>query len=133
MKIIPISTLHRLEKLLEMTASTNDPEALNAIRLTNKVLKDNKITWSELFRKMVSTSSAPLPYSGSDAMDAYDGDMHTTLKPDAMTVEEALAFMRARKPSNFIESLANFYAERGYLTRPQKERLFEGVREQRGR
>lgn len=129
MKVIPISTLHRIEKLMGLTTSANDHEALSAVRMVNKVLVENKITWGELLRKVVSTSSSPLPYSASDSNDVFEGDAFSAMKPEAMTVPEALAFMQRVKPNKFIDSLATFYADRGFLTKAQKDRLFENVRE----
>ncbi len=38
----------RLTKLLMMTTSPNDGEALNAIRMANEILVTAKVTWAEL-------------------------------------------------------------------------------------
>lgn len=39
----------KLRKLLALTMSDNDNEALNAIRHVNKLLKENNLTWDEFF------------------------------------------------------------------------------------
>lgn len=42
-------TLDRIVKLLGMTGSDQDGEALNAVRAANKFLADRKLTWAGVF------------------------------------------------------------------------------------
>lgn len=53
------ATRTRLAKLLGMTQSSHDGEALNAIRLANRVLAESKITWTDALA--VNRRSPPPP------------------------------------------------------------------------
>jgi len=41
----------KLAKLLAMTTSDNDGEALNAVRMANKMVRDAGITWQDVLRE----------------------------------------------------------------------------------
>jgi len=41
----------RLEKLLNMTASQHDAEVLTAIRMSNKLLKQQRVKWADVLAK----------------------------------------------------------------------------------
>ena len=49
----------RLAKLLGMTGSDHDGECLNAIRLANRVLAENKLTWHEAFQPALPEPEQP--------------------------------------------------------------------------
>jgi hypothetical protein len=49
----------KLVKLLDLTASTVDSEALNAIRHANKLCNDHGLTWTELLGSCGTPSSRP--------------------------------------------------------------------------
>ncbi|MBF0507829.1 MAG: DUF2786 domain-containing protein [Deltaproteobacteria bacterium] len=69
---IPPEILDRVTKLVGMTDSAFDGEALNAIRMANKLLKEHRLSWPQVLqpRPMVSVStsaistSRPAPTSG---------------------------------------------------------------------
>lgn len=79
----------RLVALLGMTGSDGDGEALNAIRLANKFLKDRKITWADVIggiqivERTVTVNSPPRKKNSSkqhqdmahEIMDSYGGDL----------------------------------------------------------
>ncbi len=44
---LPPAVRDRLTKLLGMTQSSHDGEALNAVRLANRMLAENRLTWRE--------------------------------------------------------------------------------------
>jgi hypothetical protein len=44
----------RLLKILEMTASSHDGEALNAIRMANKILAEAKVSWAQIVANPVT-------------------------------------------------------------------------------
>lgn len=41
--------IEKFKKLLALTTSDSDNEALNAVRQANRLLKENNLTWDELF------------------------------------------------------------------------------------
>lgn len=45
----------RLAKILAMTTSTHDGEALNAIRKANEMIKGEKLTWDEVLVQVTGT------------------------------------------------------------------------------
>jgi hypothetical protein len=51
-------SIKRLIQLLGMTDSQHDSEALNAIRLANKLLKEANVTWEQLLNAATSHSAA---------------------------------------------------------------------------
>ena len=53
---------HRLIKLLETTASTNDHEALVAIRKANALIKRQGWDWTRLFAERETVFLAPLQH-----------------------------------------------------------------------
>ena len=53
--------LDRLVKLLNLTTSDADGEALNAIRAANSTLSNEKKTWSEVIHVAVEKSAQPMP------------------------------------------------------------------------
>lgn len=79
----------RLVALLGMTGSDGDGEALNAVRLANKFLKDRKITWADVIGgiqivERTVTATAPQKKKTTskqhqdmahEIMDAYGGDL----------------------------------------------------------
>lgn len=125
----------RLAKLMGLTTSVHDGEALNALRMANKMLSDAKLTWSEVIGG--PTSRAPdfrTPPSKRGAGDtrrygtrasqrpADDGLRHTGSEIDPM--------LRAVSDSRhdlgtmaFIASINDFWERKGFLTTPQYEAL----------
>ena len=49
----------KILKLLELTQSANDAEALNAIRKANKIREKAGLQWEEIFAKAVTTYKPP--------------------------------------------------------------------------
>lgn len=115
MKTIPLSQLHLFEKLLGMTTSASDAEALTAMRKANKILQDNGLTWAELLRKQV-TSDSVSPYT------------EPTADATAAHVQTCLDTLRG-SDSSFISSLDKQWAEKGYLSPEQRRPLFAMYKE----
>ncbi|MBF0496273.1 MAG: DUF2786 domain-containing protein [Deltaproteobacteria bacterium] len=70
MKAIEPQLLDRLTKLVGMTGSSFDNEALTAIRMANDLLKEHRLTWEEIMRPrevvkyvVSAESTAPQPTS----------------------------------------------------------------------
>lgn len=57
----------KIVKLLSLTQSDNDSEALTAIRMANKILKSNEITWDKFM------GQEPPSYQTHNTWGAYHG------------------------------------------------------------
>jgi len=90
----------RLVKLVMMTTSNHDGEALNAIRMANSLLAANKLNWSDIL------------LGGEEELSI--GDL---LKKAKANCNPDSSFME------FLESLEMFWLTRGYLSARQFEVL----------
>jgi hypothetical protein len=79
----------RLEKLLNMTASQHDAEVLTAIRMSNNLLKQQRVKWADVLAKPKRIE----PEAPSEAKPEFKYDpRHTVLG----SVDVAVMEMRAR-------------------------------------
>lgn len=105
--------LSKLAKLMELSTSPVDNEALTSIRMANKILFENNISWSE--------------FIGQKTIIIQEIQQITQkTKPDAdieKMLSECLINVRSPSGKTFIESLNKFYKQRGYLTPKQVEAL----------
>lgn len=62
----------KLKKLLPLTASTNDHEALSAIRKANDILKDSGISWPQVFGEETERELAVLKGNLNQLHQAYN-------------------------------------------------------------
>lgn len=93
-----------LSKLLELTRSNNDHEALSAIRKANSLINENHLTWTQIL--------APLEFSD-------DGE-------DLLIEDMFLVIFESDYKSNdltFVLDLFDFYRNRGYLSDKQTKAL----------
>lgn len=56
---LPPALRDRLTKLLGMTQSSHDGEALNAVRLANRVLAEHRLTWREALGTTTAIAARP--------------------------------------------------------------------------
>lgn len=68
--------VEKLIKMLNMTTSSNEGEALTALRMANKHLKEQKWTWDELLRGKITVAadpfmSAPIPQARNSGFGFY--------------------------------------------------------------
>lgn len=123
----------RLVKLMRMTESSSDGEALNALRLANRMLREADMHWGDVLRAPRADRSHLVPPSkrpgrgfnprpsgsayGRRADQSYGGDRgrHTGDEID----EWLTALAGARHSIDFqmfLGSVTQFYERRGYLT-----------------
>lgn len=92
----------RLVKLLNLTTSENDGEALNAIRAANNLIRKNGLRWDVLLLQ----DTPPPPARSMD----YDGP----------TIQDMIDLIRSRITEDFDETFLNSverqYKRRGRLT-----------------
>lgn len=103
----------KLAKLMELSASPIDGEALNAIRMANKMLLEHNISWSQFI-------------SEKTLIIQEVQQIVTKTKPD-VDVEKMLTecIINIYSPTGlaFVRSLNDFYKTKGFLTPKQKEAL----------
>jgi hypothetical protein len=79
----------RLEKLLNMTASQHDAEVLTAIRMSNNLLKQQRVKWADVLAKPKPIE----PKAAAEVKSEYNyNPRHTVRAP----VDVAVMEMRAR-------------------------------------
>jgi hypothetical protein len=79
----------RLEKLLNMTASQHDAEVLTAIRMSNNLLKQNRIKWADVLAKPKQIE----PKARAAVKPEYDYDPRHTVRA---SLDVGVMEMRAR-------------------------------------
>lgn len=130
-------TADRIVKLLELTASDHDAEALNSIRLANKIIKSNGLNWREFLlvfaelQKPHQQINAYNPYttgfSGQGQAQAQqamadDGtdEMFSYLQRPSIVVQE--------KNKKFVASLLRWKSEHRIFTPAQRDALWRVAR-----
>lgn len=112
-----LTQLNLLSKLLNLTASSNDAEALAAARKANQLLRDARVTWDQILRKQVAVSR---PHDeGPEVSDDEDGT-----REHVQRCLDTLRGMDLGDFSRFVASLDKQWATRGYLSPDQRRPLF---------
>lgn len=154
-KQISLGELSQLKKLMAMTFSDNDPEALVALRKANGVLKKYSLTWDEVLSRSVQAVSTNGVYGTSEpswgrggsaqgqdtvvrhnGRSPFSGNGEPEEERSELSVVEqtrrAFDELRGTIPSGsfaiFIEDLEKDFKQKGYLTPRQREPLFKAVR-----
>lgn len=105
--------IKKVSKLLELTSSPFDGEALNAIRKANMELMKNDITWTMLLsNKIINITSAIHEPSGVDEK----LKKHDEIKRMLIA---CLSIIRSESGLRFIQSLKQQYDISGHLSEKQ--------------
>lgn len=99
----------KLSKILGLTQSDNDHEALLAIRKANQFLKESGGVWESVI------------VNGSERIVYVDAPKKETQKYRGGYIEEMLSACEGI--SDFTDNLARFYKKNGYLTSKQLDIL----------
>lgn len=131
-----LKDFRQLEKMMTQTTSTNDAEALVALRMANGLLAKYNYTWAEAFGRLVTVLPDPSVPDIEDGSDSLPRDVkRTTAKwdSDKPRIEEAFGRLEraqlSRNTEQFINSLKEHWDERGFLTDRQKASLFKNADE----
>jgi len=119
-----------LKKMLEMTFSESDGEALNAIRAANRIVKEADVTWTRILDRVVSIEVE----AGFDASDV-EGEPASKPTRDAAT-EKLFEDALDGAEGSWRDFLTDVYAkwERyGRLTPTQREAVQKGAARTRAR
>ncbi len=119
---------HKFIKLMMMTQSSNDGEALTALRKANGMLAGENMNWSE-FISGIKTKPAPVPKgrgttdTAPEKYSRYDGKYQQFNDPKIANMLASL--MRDAKGGfrDFVESVESYWREHGYLTERQYEAI----------
>jgi hypothetical protein len=126
---------NKLAKLMRMTESSHDGEALNALRLANAMLKADGKNWSDILAG--PTTRAPDYRTPPSKRGAGDTSRYGTRAPQGRKKDETRwigpeidpmldALSRGRHDlgtMTFIASLRDFWERRGFLTTDQYNAL----------
>ena len=129
-----------LIKMLGMTGSKHDGEALVAIRKANAILIENNLSWEDLLTSSSQpsrSSYATPPSKRKSQSTASWGDVNAAARDDQHNdsdeidklFEAAYDNMTPRSSFyEFIESVHTFWTERGYLTTAQYQAIKRAAR-----
>lgn len=133
---MPVKDFRQLEKVMMMTTSDNDAEALSALRMGNAILKKHGYNWSSAFKRLVKVenplegyisepSAEPTRSTGSHAY--KDESLHESRKRAIREAFEELDGVNLGNQEGFVASLKEWFEEKGWLTDGQRESLFRVV------
>lgn len=115
-----LKTFDTLKKMMALTFSDNDPEALASIRAANRLLAKEALDWERVLSRTVSVinevEEAPPPRT-TPRRDASD---------DARLLDEAVTALDdggSEEINDFVRSLISYYESRGHLTANQRGAL----------
>ena len=113
-------------KLMQMTTSPNDNEALVALRKANKILAASKINWAELLGSAKEDQSFRVPPSKRQPRPEPQwedvggtGVKHTNEVEINGMFERVLKTNMSEGFAEFVESVHIWWERRGFLTDPQ--------------
>lgn len=124
-KTIPLSELSQLKRIMGMTTSTNDNEALVAMRKANAMLARHSLTWEDVLSRSVAPAAATYTNNSFGEPDIDRG-----VKPIAEQVSEAFEKLRGKNLGSyrqFIDDLEYDFKENGYLSVAQRMALMKTV------
>ena len=119
-------------KLMMMTTSPHDGEALTAIRKANAILASANVNWEEFLKAL--TSSSPQSSSSKVADDEFEDVGRRSGKHDDEKEINRLfarAFSNTPKNSgfrNFLDSVYEWWEEKGFLTEKQYQAIKRAAR-----
>lgn len=112
----------KFAKLMQLSTSTYEGEALNAIRMANAILAEADLSWDD-FISQKEIIINEIEYKDNENKDNIQKiDIEECLNIEEMFTM-CLYRIKVESGLNFIKSLKEFYDRRGYLTVKQQEAL----------
>jgi hypothetical protein len=128
----------RLAKLLELTRSNSDGEALTAMRMANAMLKAANKSWSDILLPQKQPTPPPRPEPEWDNFERHvrghggnAGNIHTGRAEVIAMFNRAKATAVYPYQLEFIRNLMTWWDDKAYLTKAQFDglkRIAEGRR-----
>jgi len=135
-KSIPLGELGTLKKVMGMTTSEHDGEALAALRRANAIMKKHSVSWADFFERTVGASAQhprdiwPRPQGGMRS-----DELRPSTESDLVTmIQNAFDELRGVDLGTFrefVDSLEKQFGESTYLSPDQRKPLFAAVMRQR--
>lgn len=111
----------RILKMLNLSTSSNDKEALSAIRHANKLLKKNELSWDEFLQNKKSKKPEQGDFFGNEKKEKQKEERQDNVAIEM--AEEILAdfdYLDDREAvENFVQGIKDFYNENNFLTPKQ--------------
>ena len=111
---------------MALTASNIDGEALNALRKANILLAENNTTWTDFILNK-ETPKYETPKYEEPIVRRTEEPKYQTAKDNSPDIEEMIDFclenLGSASGKKFIKSLKEWYLEKGFLTKRQRESL----------
>ena len=112
----------QLKKIMELTFSENDAEALAAIRRAGKVLRDHGLTWDRILSKTV-TIIAEFEPDPERPPRPEDSPKQRALYDELLDDAERSANEIGGSAIDFVASVRHHWDIKGWLSKPQVEAL----------
>ena len=120
-----------LTKLMMMTSSENDQEALTALRKANKILKEAGVNWEELLDALSKPAQAAPPPRpepewedvGFRAGEKHRGVKHTNKEEIDKYFAQIFSQELRESFAEFVESVNIWWRQHGFLTDPQYQAI----------
>lgn len=139
-KQISLADLTQLRKLMGMTGSDADGEALNALRMANRLLKKSDLSWADILDRCVTASAANgSGYTTSTMRAGADDGFDEERGEDNLdeTIQNAFDELRGvmLSPSfrAFVDDVERKWNQTGYLTPGQRAPILKAVKNVRER
>lgn len=117
----------RFVKLMEMTASDNDGEALNALRMANKMMAAEKLRWGDVLQQERSTTINVVMRPRTEDGLQESGDWVAPHLKDTHVIELMFRTVYATPMNDgfrqFIDSLHQWWLQHKQLTQRQYNAL----------
>lgn len=113
-----LSEFNRLKKMMMLTTSPNDAEALSALRKANEVLAAFSYDWNAVFGRLVKVEGGMPEIEAAPEERSLDDEI----------TEAFQKIFDAKKDNSFINSLYEQYQSNHFLSELQREALFKNAR-----
>jgi hypothetical protein len=128
-KLITITDIELLKKVLAQTTSDNDNIVVVAVRKANAILNKHGITWSDVLSKTVQAATPTFRAEEPRKHKVHDveEDSEIELKAQIETAFKVLDGKVHGDFGTFVLSLKKQFEEKGYLTPRQRAPLFKAA------
>jgi len=125
-----LKDFNQLKKIMALTLSKNDAEALASLRAANKIIEKSGVTWERFFERAVRIDIEQDPDRplSSAAQQKTGGNVD----PNAQRINNAFKTIEDNDTriyeSDFIQSILEQWTSRNYLSERQQDALFMNER-----
>lgn len=136
-KQISLADLNQLRKLMGMTGSDADGEALNALRMANRLLKKSDLTWTDVLNRCISVTTVNSGYQaqGASGDDGFDEERNEGNLDDMIqnAFDELRGVSMSASFRAFVDDVERKWNQTGYLTPGQRAPILKAVKNVRER